>query len=89
MSPWPSTRTGCTGTMLSDSRGTSGRRASPRSRSRTSGSSALLPIWELAGSLAIELEEMVEDLSATLERLHQLAKLAPGFAEGDAEEEDS
>jgi len=32
---------------------------------------------------------MVEDLGATLERLHQLAKLAPEFAEGDAEEEDS
>jgi hypothetical protein len=46
-------------------------------------------IWELAGSLAMELEEMVEDLGATLERLHQLAQLAPEFAEGDAEEEDS
>jgi len=34
-------------------------------------------IWELAGSLAMELEEMVEDLGATLEGLHQLAKLAP------------
>ena len=46
-------------------------------------------IWELAGSLAMELEEMVEDLGATLEGLHQLAKLAPEFAEGDTEEEDS
>jgi hypothetical protein len=46
-------------------------------------------IWELAGSLAMELEEMVENLGATLERLHQLAKLAPEFAEEDAEEEDS
>jgi hypothetical protein len=46
-------------------------------------------IWELAGSLAMELEEMVGDLGATLEGLHQLAKLAPEFAEGDTEEEDS
>jgi len=46
-------------------------------------------IWELAGSLAMELEDMMEDLGVTLDRLHQLAKLAPEFAEGDAEEEDS
>jgi hypothetical protein len=39
-------------------------------------------IWELAGSLAMELEEMVRDLGASLEHLHQLAKLAPEFAEG-------
>jgi len=37
----------------------------------------------------MELEEMVGDLGATLEGLHQLAKLAPEFAEGDTEEEDS
>jgi hypothetical protein len=37
----------------------------------------------------MELEEMVEDLGATLEGLHELAKLAPEFAEGDAQEEDS
>ena len=42
-------------------------------------------VWELAGSLAMEVEEMVENLGATLERLHQLAQLAPEFAEEDIE----
>jgi hypothetical protein len=46
-------------------------------------------IWELAGSLAMELEETVEDLGITLKLLHQLAELAPELAEEDAKEEDS
>jgi hypothetical protein len=46
-------------------------------------------IWELAGSLAMELEERVEELNATLELLNQLAELAPESASDDAEEEDS
>ena len=48
-------------------------------------------IWELAGALALELEDVVEDLQSTLGLLHQLAGLAPEIAgEGDAnvEEED-
>lgn len=43
-------------------------------------------IWELAGSLAMELEERMEDLSAILELLNQLAELAPESAEEDVDE---
>lgn len=46
-------------------------------------------IWELAGSLAMELEERVEELSATLELLNQLAELAPESVAEDADEGDS
>ena len=46
-------------------------------------------IWELAGSLAMELEERVEDLGATLKLLDQLAELAPESAVQDADEADS
>jgi hypothetical protein len=43
-------------------------------------------IWELAGALALELEDVVEDLQATLGLLHQLTELAPELAdEGDAD----
>src|SRR5215471_17879738 len=43
-------------------------------------------IWELAGDLALELEDVVEDLHSTLGLLHQLAELAPEFAdEGGAD----
>lgn len=48
-------------------------------------------IWELAGALAMELEDVVEDLHATLKLLHQLAELAPeiaGESDPDVEEED-
>jgi flagellar motor component MotA len=46
-------------------------------------------IWELAGSLAMELEETVEDLSATVELLNQLAELSPESAAEDADEGDA
>ncbi len=48
-------------------------------------------IWELAGALALELEDVVEDLQSTLGLLNQLAELAPEFADeggADVEEED-
>lgn len=49
-------------------------------------------IWELAGALAMELEDVVEDLQSTLGLLHQLAELAPEFADeggaADVAEED-
>ena len=48
-------------------------------------------IWELAGALAIELEDVVDDLQSTLGLLHQLTELAPEFADeggADVEEED-
>jgi len=48
-------------------------------------------IWELADALALELEDVVEDLQSTLGLLNQLAELAPEFAdEGGAsvEQED-
>jgi len=38
-------------------------------------------IWELAGALAMELEDVVEDLQSTLGLLHQLAELAPEDAD--------
>jgi hypothetical protein len=34
-------------------------------------------IWELAGSLSMELEEIVEDLTGTVDLLNRLADLAP------------
>jgi hypothetical protein len=37
-------------------------------------------IWELAGALGMELEDVVEDLHAILGLLHQLAELAPETA---------
>ena len=48
-------------------------------------------IWELAGALAMELEDVVDDLQSTLGLLHQLTELAPEFADeggADVEEED-
>jgi hypothetical protein len=48
-------------------------------------------IWELAGALAKELEEVVADLHASLKLFHQLAELAPeiaGESGSDMEEED-
>jgi hypothetical protein len=49
-------------------------------------------IWELAGALAMELEDVVEDLQSTLGLLHELTELAPEDAEesgaADVEEED-
>jgi hypothetical protein len=47
-------------------------------------------IWELAGALAMELEDVVADLHATLQLFHQLAELAPeiaGESGPDVEEE--
>jgi hypothetical protein len=38
-------------------------------------------IWELAGALALELEDVVEDLHSTLGLFHQLAELAPEFTD--------
>jgi hypothetical protein len=34
-------------------------------------------VWELAGSLSMELEEIVEDLTETVDLLNRLADLAP------------
>ena len=48
-------------------------------------------IWELAGALAMELEDVVDDLQSTLGLLHPLTELAPEFADeggADVEEED-
>jgi hypothetical protein len=49
-------------------------------------------IWELASALAMELEDVVEDLQSTLGLLQQLAELAPEDADescaADVEEED-
>ena len=48
-------------------------------------------IWELAGALALELEDVVEDLHATLGLLHQMVELAPEFTGevgADVEEKD-
>jgi hypothetical protein len=49
-------------------------------------------IWELAGALAMELEDVVEDLQSTLGLLQQLAELAPEDADqsnaAEVEEED-
>jgi len=43
-------------------------------------------IWELAGALALELGDVVEDLQVTLGLLYQLAELAPELTdEGDAD----
>ena len=39
-------------------------------------------IWELAGSLSMELEEIVEDLTETVDLLNRLAELAPDGEEG-------
>ena len=38
-------------------------------------------IWELAGTLAMELEDVVEDLQSTLGLLQQLTELAPEEAD--------
>lgn len=47
-------------------------------------------IWELATDLSMELEEVVEGLTATLRLLEPLAELAPfGDEDEDEEEEDS
>ena len=51
-------------------------------------SSSKEKIWELAGSLVMELEERVEDLGA-FKLLDQLAELAPESAVQDAGEGDS
>ena len=49
-------------------------------------------IWELAGALAMELEDVVADLQSTLGLFQQLAELAPEGADesgaADVEEED-
>jgi hypothetical protein len=48
-------------------------------------------IWELAGALALELEDVLEGLQSTLGLLHQLTGLAPkiaGEGSADVEEED-
>ena len=49
-------------------------------------------IWELAGALALELEDVVENLQSTLALLQQLAELAPEDTDesgaADVEEED-
>ena len=39
-------------------------------------------IWELAGSLSMELEEILEDLRETVDLLNRLADLAPDDEEG-------
>jgi hypothetical protein len=41
-------------------------------------------IWELAGSLSMELEEIVEDLTETVDLLNRLADLAPDGEEGSS-----
>lgn len=46
-------------------------------------------IWELASNLSMELDEIVEELTATVRLLEPLAELAPEFADEDVEEEDS
>jgi len=51
-------------------------------------SSGKQKVWELAGSLALEVEEMMDGLGSTLELLNQLAELAPEFAQEDIEGKD-